>query len=1087
MHERANLLESKKEISVDEFIDVSDVWALLPLPFPDRPTWKKLTSCTLRARQKRRFQAWRRVCSVVRVINGLDSGGVSTKLTSSGNGGLVKATIARNLSLRSLFVAGADFGRVRRSLGLTGVHSATASLLKTPLDDWGYLKQSTVKQVPMIADRIKEPTDFASIDMLEALPAEDAEYYSCEQHVVEKEGKCEQLFREIEERYSFIGGTKEEYLKYLHREDVQHLWQWDIMDNIKATAGVSTVLKKNQHDQRKLIMQCAANYVFADPRDRADLGMGGGGALCRLRIPSNEMSASACDEDTAFTYVRVPDWMMAWQAGPPVRAEEVMKLLPASVTRELNSPYDFVAPKYVRLAMGGSHSVYILMRINLHHIGQSLFNYGSRLCLGDQGRPQESAVETPHLIEDEESAQLSDEDWVKRQEWRRCETIGGSDFTVNGWCEHVRRLKHLNSRTMVVMHFFCGDRRSGDIEFWVEKLKGHLEVSMISIDLANDSNWDFANSHTFHTIMQLVEGGLIDLVLGGPPCSTIARSRHVPLAHGPRPLRFRWCIWGREDLTYFERLRVIEANTLWVNYMCVCENVAARGGAWLWEHPADPGTTPYASIWATAEMQGLEERTGSKRALLHQCPFGGPVPKLTCFAGTIDGLDELDGIRCPGQSSSHVHGPSIGRDPAGGFHTRRLQSYPSDLCRELAERIVRTLQRMWLQFAGPTGALTTGAILPRPRVTTWSSQGNGGRGGITLLNEAVAKRFTCEVSCNQSAAYIHVDDTVIISDAKSVALHSDSILDVVVGDLKKVGFQVSQIDRNADVEKVVGYEVRRKPAQFRLPGKKMCLLRESLFELANAKTVDISILRTIVGMWVFGALLKRDLLAIPHSLFHFMEEFEGQRVSWWESARQEVRAMAAVTMLMYCELGAKCIPWCFATDAMGSNEIDAGGWGMAVTQLTESEIRTIFQQGEAPGLSVARLGEIGGTKWPDRPIVPTVPFTLLPSQLFDEQRWRDLGHGRWRQADHITLGESRTVVKLLRRIASWPQLRGSWVVSLQDNKPTACSMTKGRSPSYALNRVLRQKAGACLAAGLRLYLPWVESCRQPADHLSRLC
>lgn len=135
--------------------------------------------------------------------------------------------------------------------------------MKTPLDEWGYMKKSTVKQVPMIADRIKEPSDQSCIDMLEVLPEEDAIYYSEEMNVIDKNGKSEQLFKEIEEQYGFIGGTKEEYLKYLHRpEDVQYLWKWDTMDNIKAVAGVSTVLKKNQHDQRKLIMQCAANYAF---------------------------------------------------------------------------------------------------------------------------------------------------------------------------------------------------------------------------------------------------------------------------------------------------------------------------------------------------------------------------------------------------------------------------------------------------------------------------------------------------------------------------------------------------------------------------------------------------------------------------------------------------------------------------------------------------------------------------------------------------------------------------------------------------------------------------------------------------------
>ena len=109
------------------------------------------------------------------------------------------------------------------------------------------------------------------------------------EHVVETEGKSEAIFREIEEHYGFVGGTLDEYLKYLSRPDVGSLWQWDRSRNIKATAGISCVLKKNGVDQRKLIMQCAANYMFADPTTRADLGMCGGSAIGVMRTQPSLM------------------------------------------------------------------------------------------------------------------------------------------------------------------------------------------------------------------------------------------------------------------------------------------------------------------------------------------------------------------------------------------------------------------------------------------------------------------------------------------------------------------------------------------------------------------------------------------------------------------------------------------------------------------------------------------------------------------------------------------------------------------------------------------------------------------------------
>ena len=153
----------------------------------------------------------------------------------------------------------------------------------------------------------------------------------------------------------------------------------------------------------------------------------------------------------------------------------------------------------------------------------------------------------------------------------------------------------------------------------------------------------------------------------------------------------------------------------------------------MWEHPADPGEEPYASVWATDEMQGVEFRTGAVRAVLHQCPYGGLVPKLTCLSGTLCGLDELDGVRCPGVSATHQHGKSIGRNPEGGFYTRRLQTYPVLFCKELARLIINTLQVMWEFGSGPTGAIHIDVAESAPRVTHWSTWSDQHRQGVVLL------------------------------------------------------------------------------------------------------------------------------------------------------------------------------------------------------------------------------------------------------------------------------------------------------------------------------------------------------------------
>ncbi len=1078
------------EPSLGEFIGSPSVWPLLPLPFPDVVHWKPRRSCRLRQRQKRRLQVRRAAVGLIKVINALHYGQVSSVLTTPGAkvGSRMKVTSARSLALSHLLSRVALVVRERRGLALTGVQ-ALASLLKAPLDESGYVRPTGVRQVPMVADNMVEPKEDKCICMLQALPGEDAAYYQFEDNVVETNGKCSAMFEETEQRYGFIGGELQEFLKYLKRPDVKSLWEWDLMSNVRAIAGVSTVLKKNGVDQRKLIMQCAANYMFGDPTERAHLGMGGGASLARVFVASDHMHVAACDEDSAFTYVKVPDWMAKWQAAPPVLASTAWDLLDDSLKSQIASPATtFVAPKYLRLAMGGSHSVYILMRINIQHIGNTLFNYASRLKVGDDisgsgGEKHEGSVQT----EDHAPEMVSDEAWVHRQQVRRLQMSGRSGWTVDQWCESVRRSKQLSTRVFVVIHMFAGERRAGDIQDYLQQMMEAegLELLMLSVDLAEDPAWDFTCQATVHRILGLADEGLIDAWIGGPPCSTVARSRFVKIPHGPRPLRFRWALWGRPDLRPHERVRVEEANALWLNFLVVAETVVSKGGCYFWEHPADPGISPYPSVWITDEMVQFEERVKGKRIHFHQCPFGGITAKLTTVSANLLGMEALAGVRCPGISQTHQHGASIGLSPEGGFYTRRLQTYPPLLCRELAKMLFKTLRHFAALNVGPTGALSQPDDVPAPRVSAWSTFGSLKEPGVVMLNEATARSYSVSVDECQSAVYIHVDDTVLVSSGSPGPIHCDRLLDETVKGLGAVGFQVTQQFRAGELDKVVGYEVVPKPAEFRLPKRKMALVNQALLFLVEQRTVQVDILRSLIGMWTFGSLLRRELLAIPQTVFRFIEKHEGTVTSWWPLARCEVRAMAQVTCLMTCHVGAPILPWLFGTDAMGENEHDWGGYGVVATTLLEGEKDSLLQQGEAVGRAVARL-DGGGAKYPHKALRPTVPFTMLPESLFCAERWLPVERGRWRYGDHITIGESRTVLKLLRRLGAWPSLHGKVVFSLQDNMPTSCAMAKGRSPSFSLNRILRMKAAICLASRFRSFLPWVESERQPADELSRL-
>ena len=178
----------------------------------------------------------------------------------------------------------------------------------------------------------------------------------------------------------------------------------------------------------------------------------------------------------------------------------------------------------------------------------------------------------------------------------------------------------------------------------------------------------------------------------------------------------------------------------------------------------------------------------------------------------------------------------------------------------------------------------------------------------------------------------------------------------------------------------------------------------------------------------------------------------------------------------------------FATDAQGAGEGDNGGYGIVAAGLPTHLTEAVFECGVAPGFTVTTLsGDIRPLRNPERAFKRTVPYTRLPAALFDDNltKWHEIDWGRWREADHITLGEMRGVVKLSGLLARCPSMHRSKVISLQDNRPAQGASMKGRSVAPALNYLLRKKAANCVAACINMILPWTASALMPADALSR--
>ena len=1046
---------------------------------------------------------------MIQVVNGLDKGRPFEGQTVSRSLWDVDPDVMRSqqLAVRGLLSDAAIFARERRQCHpggdavtgapLTGLSpvSATLSLVKHAEEERGYARiTKRVTQVPLVAANIDEPDSNYVVDTLEALPADEAQFYSSEDNVVDFTFKSKVILAELEQQYGFVGGSQSEYVSYFHRDNLPtNMWHWDLWSECRTVTGFSTVCKKKAPMLRKLLMAVASNYCFVDPKVRADLGMAGGGALTRVHSEGKGLAIASCDESNAFTYVLMPKWMWKWFACPPLPAIMVWKSLPLSL-QLLCNPATWVSPQYMRLPMGCSHSVHILMMINIRYIGLTLLE-SRKLLVNKDCRNLNAKIKIAAANDRLEETEMdsffgiSDEDWWNRQELRRDHDKFEAGWSVDEFCKSARAAKHASIRIMVILICFAGERRPQDIHDWLSHMccAAAIQALIISVDLATDARWDLSLPATFHKLLSLAEQGFIDILIGGPPCATVSAARFNTSSPGPRPVRFRDEFWGRKGLSQHEHSRVVEANTLYINFLALLEAVGSRGGGFLLEQPEDRGRAPYPSLLATAELLGVTLRVGGVIVNLHQCPFGAPVPKGTGLFSNFADIVSLDEVRCPGVSSSHAHtGKSSGINAAGHFNTRRLQTYPPLFAREIALRAMNTIKLLIASGTGPTGFLHPHQ--PVIRSTNFGARHSGtDQLSISILNEDVVHGRHVWIDELQNALYLHVDDGVFLSLAHGAKLHADDLMQLTADGLETAGFKVPDRQCNAELDKVIGYQLDRASARFSLPSTKKVLLRAACIEQANCSRVDTEVIRSLVGIWLFAALLRRDLLCIPHSIFRFIDANQGRVVRWWPEAKREMLAMAHTVPLCYYDAAHCFARTMLATDAMGASTHDHGGYGLVAATVTDTVLRECLEVGEQPGFTVARLnGDLSGLKHPERAIKATKPFTRLPDCLFDGTvAWTSLTKGRWGFTDHITLGEARAVTKAIQILAAFPSSRNHIILSLQDNRPCAGANNKGRSTAFALNRVLRRKTAMTIAACFRVMLPWVETKKQPADFDSR--
>jgi len=842
--------------------------------------------------------------------------------------------------------------------------------------------------VGIIAEKLVEPSDSGVVNMLDVLPPEEADFYGSEQCVVDRSGTSDILLAGIEQRYAFVGGSREEYLRYLWRPDLpRDMWRLRPASEAKAVAGLSAVPKKDGSTQRKLLMAVSTNAQWRDPRSRRRLGMAGGGVFGSLAIAGSSWAVSAFDAEHAFTRVLTPEWWWPWFATPAVLAWEVWELLEPEVRQRVGRT-TAICPQYMRLAMGGSHAVAILMCIGLRCAGEAL----------TAGRPwAESALRKG--LEAHESA------WETALRDARC--AGSRQLTVV--------VAHLGKDTAALAGSVAASlaaRRPGlvtgildwSVPYWSPST---LAGASLMVEQADGSDWDL----------------FIGVLAGGADRDLLCESRLLG--------------WQLSEMV----VRNEGAFAL----------LSDPDGEWSWG-------------LASGADSALARVTGQRLSGEHD---DGASWELFSNA---DGLPPW----------SHV-----GRTP---------------VLEVLCDLVVPTLGRYHREGSGPTGARSSPGA--RPRVTHWGRRAPIGAPpralpAVAFLNEDVERHRRTTLRRDQMGFYLHVDDGLAMGVSATGPDGTDALMHATANGWERAGFVVKDRRTANEVLKVVGYEISQAPPRVQLPGRRSAQLHDDMTSIIMAEEVWLSVLSSALGVWVWGAVLRRELLAVPALVFRQLDACGGRGgwnvglsdrpVKLWKAVRRELVIMRDLIPYMFLEIGAQPGPGVFGTDARGERPDDHGGFGIVVTAASADEVWKAFELSRDIAHTVARVdGDQSQLLRPDRFAQGTVPRTRLDDALLKQERWSIVEHGGWRYTDHINLGEMRTVARLCRRLAGDARWHHRLVISLQDNSTCSGALSKGRSPAPSVNFLCRQVGAAALAASMRLVLPWVESCRQVADGASRL-
>ena len=250
--------------------------------------------------------------------------------------------------------------------------------------------------------------------------------------------------------------------------------------------------------------------------------------------------------------------------------------------------------------------------------------------------------------------------------------------------------------TLYILHLFSGQRREGDIQYWIEKLMSapmyaHCNVIVLSVDIVNDPVMgDLTRKDTLKLWIRMLRDRRAIGVIAGPPCETWTVARYMPvegMRDPPPPLRSLDQIWGFRNLSRKHRAQVDIGNELLRATLILVVEAYASGAFAIVEHPGEPTWVPEApSIWRSSFVLHLRDHLGADLLDFDQCSAGADSRKPTCLMSVNLPQLRTSFRALPGRGFC-IHGRQPhqatlrGLAADGTWRTAPAKQYPSDMCK----------------------------------------------------------------------------------------------------------------------------------------------------------------------------------------------------------------------------------------------------------------------------------------------------------------------------------------------------------------------------------------------------------------------